>query len=364
MFEDETFETIQRRTLERVSDTRDKREGAIIWDTTAACSVEFQNNYIALDGVLNESFADTASREFLIRHCAEIGIKPKLASKAKVQGKFTPANLDVLGKRFSHEDLNYIVTEKIDDGVYYLECETAGSLANGQTGRLIPIDYIGGLETAEIVKVTVFGEDDEDTEVLRARYFEGRKSEAFGGNKLDYRTKILGISGVGGCKIYSGAKWNGGGTVLIVVQASNYGVPADEFVNQIQEDIDPQDMPGEGEGTAPIGHFVTVVPANNTVVNIETSISYGSGASWATVKENAKVAVADYLLQLNKKWDDSDTNRDIPDHITVRVAHIESALLDVPGIIDVQNTTINGKSVNLAVDKDSLVSRGTINGDS
>ena len=364
MFEHETFEDIQRRTLERVSAKFDKREGSIIYDTTAACSVEIQNNYIAMDSVLLESFADTATREYLIRRCAERGITPKLASKAIVQGSFTPTYLDVLGKRFSHEDLNYIVTEKIDDGVYYLECETAGSLANGQTGRLIPIDYIGGLETAEIVKVTVFGEDDEDTESLRSRYFEAIKAEAFGGNKLDYRTKILGIAGVGGCKVYSGAKWNGGGTVLIVVQASTYGVPTDEFVAKIQEDIDPQDAPGEGEGIAPIGHFVTIVPANETMVNIETSIQYGSGASWDTVKEKVQAAVDDYLLLLNKNWDASDTNQDIPDHITVRIAHIESAMLDVPGIIDVQNTTLNGKVVNLAVDKDSLVTRGTINGDS
>lgn len=364
MQESEQFENILRRMLDSVSTKVDKREGAVIYDTLAASAAEFQNAYIARDVVQDETFADTASREFLIKRCAERGVTPKLASKAVVQGKFTPANVDVLGKRFSHEDLNYIVTEKIDDGLYYLECETAGSLANGQTGRLIPIDYIGGLETAEIVKVTVFGDDDEDTEVLRTRYFEAMKAEAYGGNKLDYRNKVLSIPGVGGCKIYSGAQWNGGGTVLIVVQASTYGVPDSDFTNTIQEDFDPQHSPGEGAGIAPIGHFVTVVPANETVVNIDTTFTYGSGASWDTVKENVKLAVNEYLTQLNKKWDASEINRDVPNHITVRIAHVESALLDVPGIIDVQNTTLNGKLVNLAVDKDSLVIRGTINGDS
>lgn len=358
MFEQETFDVILRRTLERVPAKFDKREGSMIYDPVAACSVEFQNNYIALDTVHNESFADTASRECLIKRCAERGITPKPASHAVVQGKFTPATLGLpYGTRFSHEDLNYTVTEKIADGLYYLQCETAGSDANGVTGRLIPIDYINGLETAEILEVTVFGDDEEDTEALRSRYFEAMKAEAYGGNRLDYKTKVMSIPGVGGVKIYSGAQWNGGGTVLIVVQASNYGVPTDDFIDQIQTLIDPVDNSGEGAGIAPIGHFVTVASANETKVNIETLITYGNGASWSTVKDNVLAAIDEHLVGLNKKWDGTE-------RIIVRIAHIESALLNVPGIIDVQNTIINGSSLNLAVDKDSLVTRGTINGDS
>lgn len=356
MYEHETFERILRRMLELVPAKFDKREGSIIWDATSPAAVEFQNLYISLDGVLNEVFADTASREYLIKRCAERGIKPKLASYAIVKGKFTPATLDIaIGTRYSLDDLNYIVTEKINDGLYYLECETAGSEPNGQTGRLIPIDYINGLETAEILEVTIPGDDEEDTEALRARYFEAMKAEAYGGNKLDYKNKVMSMAGVGGCKIYSGSQWNGGGTVLIVVQDSNYGVPSDEFIDKIQTEIDPETNMGEGEGIAPIGHFVTVVPANNTVVNIETLLTYTGGASWNSVKDKLETAVDEYLNGLNKTWDDND-------QLTVRIAHIESAMLDVPGVIDVQNTTLNGKPLNLTVDKDSLATRGTING--
>lgn len=359
MYESETQELILRRMLERVPVKFDKREGAIIWDSTAPASVELQNFYIALDTVLSEVFADTATREYLIKRCAERGITPKPASYAIVKGEFTPATLEIpIGSRYSHEDLNYIVTEKIDDGLYYLQCETIGSEANGVTGRLIPIDYINGLQTAEIIEVTILGDDEEDTEALRARYFAAVQAKAYGGNKMDYKNKIMSISGVGGCKIYSGAQWNGGGTVLIVVQDSNYGVPTDEFIDKIQTDIDPETNSGEGLGIAPIGHFVTVVPVNNTVVNIETTITYKTGYSWASVRDKVHDAVDAYLNSLNKGWDNDDM-----EHITVRIAHIESAMLNVPGIIDVQNTTINDSTDNLAVDRDSLVTRGTINGD-
>lgn len=357
LYESETQDVIMRRMMGRVNTKVDKREGAVIFDTLAPTSVECQNLYIAADTVMDNAFADTAIREYLIKRCAEHGVTPKPASYAKVQGKFTPATLEIpVGTRFSHDDLNYIVTEKIVDGLYYLQCETAGSVANGVTGRLIPIDYVNGLETAEIIEVSVLGDDEEDTEALRARFFESRRSESFGGNERDYKDKVLGISGVGGCKIYGGSEWNGGSTVLIVVQDSAMGVPTDDFISEIQTMIDPEMNTGEGKGLAPYGHFVTVVPVDTTTINIETSIIYNTGSSWETIGQKVKDAIDAYLAGLNERWQNND-------HIVVRIAHLESALLDIPGVLDIQNTIINGVESNFAVDKNSLVVRGTINGD-
>lgn len=356
MYGDQVQDVILERMLKRVGAKFDKREGSIIWDALAPAAVEFENFFYALAAVLDEVFADTATRKYLIKRCAERGITPKPASYAIVHGKFTPSNLEIpIGTRYSHEDLNYFVTEKISDGLYKLQCETIGSIANGQTGRLIPIDHINGLETANIIDIVVPGEDEEDTEALRARYFESLKSEAYGGNKLDYRNKVMSIPGVGGCKIYSGSEWNGGGTVLIVVQDSEMGVPADDFIDDIQTMIDPEMNCGEGDGIAPIGHFVTIVPVDTTTVNIETSIVYNTGSSWETVGQKVKDAIDKYLEELNSRWQNND-------HIVIRIAHLESALLDIPGVLDIQNTTINGVESNLAVDKNSLVTRGNVNG--
>lgn len=356
LYEEQTQELILQRMLERVPAKFDKREGSIIWDATAPASVELQNFYIALDTVLNEVFADTASREYLIKRCAERGITPEEATYATVIGQFTPASLEIpIGSRYSHEDYNYIVTDYISDGYYHLQCETIGSAPNGTTGKLIPIDYVSGLETAEIVEVVIPGEDEEDTEALRARYFQSVKTDAFGGNKVDYKTKVKAISGVGGVKIYSGADWNGGGTVKVVIINSDYGVPSSELVDNVQTQIDPETNMGEGVGIAPIGHFVTVMGAYDTVVNITMDITYDSTTSWGNVKVSVFNAIDSYFATLNKSWESIS-------NIIVRIAHIESRILDIPGIVDVQNTTLNGKAENLSVDKDSLVSRGTFNG--
>lgn len=375
MYKDLTFDAILKRMLEKVAAKYDKREGSVIWDALAPASVEFQNFYVILQGVLMEMFADTATRKFLIKHCAERGISPKQATPATVTGVFTPSTVEIpIGARFSHEDYNYQVTQRISDGVYYLRCETEGAAVNAVTGQLIPIDYIPGLQTAKITEVTILGEDEEDTETLRARYFSSINSEAFGGNKMDYKQKILSMEGVGGVKVYSGAEWNGGGTVKCVIVDSDHGIPSEELVDKIQSEIDPETIApdgflsdetdyavgsGTGEGWAPIGHFVTIVGAYRTVVNIETTLVYKSGHTWDSVKSDVKRVVDDYLHELNEHWDDEEV-----DTIRVRISQMESRILNVSGVLDIRDTTINGKAENLEVDKDSLVLRGTINGDS
>jgi uncharacterized phage protein gp47/JayE len=356
MYRDQIKDVILERMLARVPTKFDKREGSLIWDSLAPAAVEFQNFFYALAAVLDEVFPDTATRKYLIKHCADNGIKPYPASAAIVQGEFTPDTVEIpIGERFSHEDLNYYVKEKISDGIYKLECETKGAIGNDHTGRLTPIANVPGLQTANIVDILIPGEDEEDTESLRARYFDSFQSESFGGNKKDYRDKILSIPGVGGCKVYSGSEWNGGGTVKCVIQNSEYGEPSDEFISDIQTKIDPEVNSGEGQGLAPIGHFVTVLPVNIETIDFEFGLKYRAGYSWESVEHNVENAVKEYVSGLNKRWQNSD-------RIIVRAAHIESSLLDIAGILDIEYTKINGLEANYYADRDSIIKEGSING--
>ena len=196
MYESQTFELILRRMLNRVPGDVDKREGSVIYDALAPAAAELAQAYIELDGILLETFADTASREFLIRRAAERGIRPEAATHAVLKGEFS---MDVpIGSRFSLDLLNYVVTDKISSGVFRLRCETAGRVGNDQTGPLIPVDYIHGLTYARITELLIPGEDEEETELLRQRYFTSLDSKAFGGNIQDYKEKVNSIPGVGG----------------------------------------------------------------------------------------------------------------------------------------------------------------------
>ena len=138
MYEDKTYEAILQEKLARVASSLDKREGSIIFDALAPNSLESAMIYVALDTVLNETFADTASRDYLIMRCAERGITPLPATCAVGIGEFS---MDIpIGTRFSCDKYNWTVTEKTESLKYYLTCETAGADPNGYTGQLIPIE--------------------------------------------------------------------------------------------------------------------------------------------------------------------------------------------------------------------------------
>lgn len=339
MFENMTFDVLMARMLSKVPDTMDKREGSIIYDAIAPVAVELVEAYIQLEAVLNESFADTQSRQYLIRRVAERGLKPKIATKAILKGEFTPPTLSIkMNARFNLDDLNYTVIEKIGDGVYQLECETVGTVGNERFGSIIPIEYISGLESAKITELLVPGEDEESTEDLRQRYFDSFDKNAYGGNVADYIEKTNKIDGVGSTKVTP--VWNGGGTVLLTILDSEYSPTSTTLIEKVQTAIDPTGD-ATGVGIAPIGHIVTVRTADTVDINIASTFIFADGYSFAGSKDKIEEVIKDYLLELRSIWDKYD-------YITVRTLQIESRLIqNVPGILDIVNTKINDVQSNL-----------------
>jgi uncharacterized phage protein gp47/JayE len=91
MFQDMTYEIILNRMIDRVlqqNPSIDTREGSLIRTALSPAAVELLQMYIALDEVMNESFADTQTRDFLIRHCKERGITVEPATFAIRKGFF------------------------------------------------------------------------------------------------------------------------------------------------------------------------------------------------------------------------------------------------------------------------------------
>ena len=383
-----TYREILERMLNRVSDKFDKREGSVIFDTHSPTALELEILYVELNRMIAEGYGDTASREYLILRCKERGIIPYPATYAVLKGTFTPATVDVIGKRFNLGSLNYIVTEKIADGEYRVQCETPGTVGNQYFGQLIPIEYVEGLETATLTEVLIPGEDEEDTEDLRTRYFNSFDEKAFGGNVRDYIEKTNAIPGVGSTKVtrvwnsdirpadmipneivnewyegiigtvnptvkawleivYSAAaakKLTVGGTVLLTILNSEYGVPTPELIQTVQTAIDPEQNAGEGYGLAPIGHVVTVKPADAVTINVKTTITFDVGYEWNNLQSSIDEVIQAYLLELRKTWADNP-------YLVVRVSQIETRLLAIPGIVDIENTRINNKTDNLTLGK-------------
>ncbi len=351
MYESMTFESILKRMLSKVPSNIDKREGSIIYDALAPCAVELQLMYIELDVILKETFADTASRDFLILRASERGLRPYPSTYAILKGEF---NIEVeIGKRFSCGELNYKVISKINDFTYQMQCETIGTIGNRTFGDLIPIEYIQGLSTAMLTELLIPAEDDEDTEIFRARYFNSFNTKAYGGNKADYLEKTNKIEGVGATKVTP--VWNGGGTVKLTVVDSTFNKASDVLVELVQETMDPT-QDGKGVGVAPIGHIVTVETVNEVIVNIETLLTFDTGYSFEMLEGTINEVIEEYLAEERKNWGNQG-------YLIIRIAHIESRILDIEGVLDIVDTKINGASTNLNLDEFELpILGGVTNG--
>lgn len=385
---DVTYDEILKRMLSRVSDKFDKREGSVIFDTHSPTALELQLLYIELNRLIAEAYGDSASREYLIRRCKERGIAPYEATHAILKGEFTPENIDVTGRRFNIGFINFMVLERISDGIYQVQCESSGMIGNQQLGTMIPIDYIEGLQTAELTEVLIPGEDEEDTEDLRNRYFDSFNEKAFGGNVRDYLEKTNAIAGVGSTKVtrvwnhdlrpaemipstavqtwyntikttLSGepATWletvfnaaankklTTGGTVLLTILNSDFGIASDTLIQTVQQTIDPDENAGEGYGVAPIGHIVKVESAKTKTVTVKTNLTFDVGYSWSNLQNSINDVISNYLLELRKSWADSP-------YLVVRISQMETRLLGIKGIVDIGDTQVNGTSDNLILEK-------------
>ena len=402
-FENQTYEEIMRRVLARVVTNIDKREGSIIWDATGPLSVEHAILYTALDFILQATFADTAPREYLIRRAAERGLAPYPATFAVFRADF---NRTVpIGSRFSLGSLNYIITERMTGYdtpttvAFRARCETVGVIGNTLFGPLIPIEYIDGLTHAELVELLIPGADEEETEAFRRRYIESLTSQAFGGNQADYKEAVLALPGVGAVKVfpvwnqniapqsfvpsaevaqwYEGvistlpqeiADWltaiftaaanlllTVGGTVKLVIMSSAYTVPTPELIADVQEAIDPPDGHGEGLGTAPIGHVVSVQGVDSAAVDIAFTLQYQPSWDWAAVESYVLEVIDAYFNELAQGWQDGEP-------MVIRVSQIETRVLTCPGVLDVQNTQLNGAHDNVTLDAVSIPVRGVVSG--
>ena len=349
-----TFDYIMNRMLESVPDTVDKREGSIIYDALSPAAAELAKCYMELDVVMDETFVDTASLQYLMLRCKERGVAIQGETAAVIEGVFTPASVELsAGLRFNCDEVNYVVTEKISAGHYKLEAETLGTVGNKYTGLLLPIQTVNGLETAQIAAVLIPAEDGDTTDTLREKYYASIDGEAFGGNVADYKEKVNAITGVGGVKVYP--VWNGGGTVKLTVIASDYTAPSIALISKVQTEIDPEENQGEGLGLAPIGHTVTVTGAKYADIAITANVTFAAGWNWENGKSQLVSAVNAYFAELCKAWADTETT-------VVRISQIETHLLTADCVVDVDGTTVNGDTKNIELAPDEIPRLSTIGG--
>lgn len=130
-----------------------------------------------------------------------------------------------------------------------------------------------------------------------------------------------------------------GGSVLLTILNSEFDTASEELIETVQKTIDPEEYAGEGYGLAPIGHVVLVRSAESVQINVRTKITFEQGYGWEKLKSQIESVTAAYLSELRREWADAAA-------LVIRISQIETRILGIRGIIDVEDTTLNGHEGN------------------
>lgn len=345
-FQQYDFNYYLEKALARVPDEVDKREGSIIYDAIAPVAYSFAEMAMNMQQVVLNAYLQTANGVYLDYKAAERGTQREPATNARVTAEFTdnkgnPLTIDV-EDRFSSTGASpifYTCSNVLPNGQAELTAESAGIEANGVLGQLLPVTPFDNLGKAEIVEVTVPARDIEDDETLRKRLLSGNEIINYGGNVTDYISFTKELEDVAAVQVYP--TWKGGGTVRLVILDNTYNAASQSLVETIQTKIDPQDSPGDGYGTAPIGHTVTVAAPTVRKINISAKIETDSGVTVLDVKEAVNDVINKHFESLRKSWDTLAGERGYK--LTVYRSQLISAIIGVDGVVNVASLLFDTK---------------------
>ena len=358
-----TFENLMKLALKEVPAGLDKGQGSVIYDAIAPACYRLAEVIMHIRNVYADTYAITATGEALDNRVAEQGVTRYAATYALKKATFVDSSgnpcIISLGARLSTisdiEPLTYFVESQYFEGnspvpgVYNLRCETEGTVGNEYTGDLITITHIKGLSSAVMSDLITPARNTETDDELRDRYFDTINNKAYGGNIAQYNQDVKAITGVGDLQIYP--VWNGGGTVKLSVVDTEFNPCSTEFLTSLKNQIDPELYSGMGVGTAPIGHHVTVVTPTELSINVSMNIAVASDYSINQLTPLIKEAISDYFKSVKKEWG-AETNTG-EYFSAIYIARIVMAALQVKGVDNVTNVTLNGSSNDLILTENS-----------
>lgn len=348
-YESQTYETILARMMARVSEkypNLDTREGSILFNALAPAALELAVMYTELDNVIKESFVNTASREYILIGCEQMGMDTSRfeASSGVHKGEF---NVEVpIGSRWNYDLYNYTVTEFIGmNGGYYtykMECDTLGTAPNNQTGDLTPItESPTGLEYAKVTECLIEGENETSDEDIRVAYYEYVNSMVSDGNVAQYKRWCSEYEGIGNAKVFP--LWNGSNTVKVSILSASNTKATDTLVEEFQEYLDPG-TEGMGNGVAPIGAFVTVTTATEVPINVKADITMKTGYEDTS---GIRTALIKYLASI--AYEKS----------IVSYMNIGAVILNVDGVESITNLKVNNATADITLDTEEIPVIGT-----
>ncbi|OWA34368.1 Baseplate J family protein [Saccharibacillus sp. O16] len=366
---EQTEDAIRQRMLDRLPADLDKSEGSFLWDAQAPAAYMLSEAALWAQELLRRGFASTAASEDaafrseeLDLRVSEHGVSRRSAIAAEGTVTFTgeagrtvplgttvaiPSDVGSDEPSKEYETLTAVTLDSAGRGSVSIRAVIPGSAGNVPAGSLSLLnDPISGITSATNEVAITGGADIESDTSLLERFYAKVRNQGTSGNKAQYMQWAGEIPGVGASRVIP--LWKGAGTVGIYLLDADKRAASTAIVSAVQQYIDPT-RDGQGEGMAPAGPIVTVMPAEEVPIHIEVTPTLANGATAGEVKRQIEEGVTAYLKQL--AFRDS----------LVRYTRIAAILLDIPPLIDYTDLKVNGTSErNIEVDAHQVAVLGTV----
>ena len=334
-YNQETYEAIRERILNRMSNDIDKREGSFVSNMISPVGVEFAKYYMELDNILSIMFLEDATNEYLDKKVYDFGVERKLGTVARGTVKITGENgthIPSGSELVSQSGLLFFTVEDvwIDEGeaivtVNAAEVGTEYNIIQNSIDKFI--NHIYGVESVTNEEEFKEGTSAETDEELRERFFEVIRRPATSGNIYHYEQWAKEIDGINQAKVKP--LWNGNGTVKVIVSNDNNIIDA-EIVQKCQEHIN---------NVRPIGASVTVVTPSKLDLTVTANIYIEDGFDATKAKLDFEANLRDYLSSCTD---------------TVIYTRVASCLGSVEGIKDYSDLRLNDGTSNIRYDDEKL----------
>lgn len=371
---EQTEENIMNRMLNKVPSDIDKSEGSFIWDAQAPVAFMLSEAALWAQELLRRGFASTVASDHpdirsaeLDLRTAEHGItrREAVASSGSVvftgkPGTIVPAKTYVAtpaDEGSGESSVEYVTTSGVTlsdlgTGTAPIRAVVPGSSGNVPAGVIqLMMTSISGVTSVTNPEPTRSGSNTESDQSLLERFYAKVRSQGTSGNKAQYRQWANEIAGVGGVEV--APLWKGPGTVGLYLLDTDKRAASQDIVNAVQKHIDPT-QDGQGEGVAPAGPVITVMPAVEVPINISVKVQRTQEqlSSMDEIRKLIEDGVRNYLQQIA-------FNRKDP---LVRYTRIAAVLLDIPIIIDYTDLTINGhtEQQNIEIGSGQVAVLGTV----
>ncbi|MBU5345204.1 baseplate J/gp47 family protein [Paenibacillus lautus] len=371
---DQTEENIMNRMLNKVPSDIDKSEGSFIWDAQAPVAFMLSEAALWAQELLRRGFASTVASDHpdirsaeLDLRTAEHGItrREAVASSGSVAftgkpGTTVPAGTYVAtpaDEGSGESSVEYVTTSGVTlgdlgTGTAPIRAVTPGSNGNVPAGVIqLMMTSVSGVKSVTNPEPTRSGTDTESDQSLLERFYAKVRSQGTSGNKAQYMQWANEIAGVGGVEV--APLWKGPGTVGLYLIDTDKRAASQDIVNAVQQYIDPS-QDGQGEGVAPAGPVITVMPAAEVAIDISVKVqrTQEQPSTMDEIRKLIEDGVRTYLQQIA-------FNRKDP---LVRYTRIAAVLLDIPIIVDYSDLTINGhtEQQNIEIGSGQVAVLGTV----